>query len=718
VLPIPTELPSASGDLGYYRREAQMVFARLAPLIAARYSMRLWAPDLRAFRDRAQQLTRTLPGQPAAVPLYARDRARLIALDFDAKHHSGAAVEQDVRLCLAWLRECGGRTIIDRSTSGGQHVLIPLPLGTTVTRAEIEPVLRVLAVHLPTLDITPMLNPRTGCITPPGSACREGGYRRLVGPLEDAVDALTTRSDRRFLAQLQELLGITRPVDRRAHPPIGDRAHCAPRTQPSPTACAPTTAPDLWEGSGDHTRLRAHFRCHTPMPRAVRAFAVSGTAPQDHRWRAPDGRLDRSEARQSILVAAVLRGYTLADVHTQLPPAGGSWAGFWASYDRYGRGAPAALRRDWTKACDWAARNAPEFLPAAHKIPEHTGGWRGEPPRARKQTEWLAAATMWVDAQWPGSPRRHTILALLQGLAHASVVAGAIVRGVPVVEVGGRSLSIMACLSETTVWQLLRDLRDLPGSPILRTRRGAGILADQYALVPPSINGRRLRPDPIDVQRARVESVHEAWSVLGLHCRRFYEAVAHHNLATPADVIAAAKMSRSAGYSALATLTTTGLLNHQHGRITVGPVHLDSIAFAHGLPQVRRERIARHKCQRAAWHEWLLDRFGLHTTTPAADHQPPVLSAHTESANAQLVHANAASAHTHPRVPADCTDQRLAGAENHAASNPRNTYPLGTHIGPPTDRGRPQVDRTRCAHCAHSERTYAHLAREGCPAPP
>lgn len=688
---IPTELRNASENLAHGHKDAQAVFSRLGPMVAARQSMRRWDPELRAFRDRAQPLTRSLPAQPAAVPLYMRGRARLIALDFDAKHHSRgrAAVEEDVRLCLTWIRQCGGRAIVDHSTSGGQHVLIPLPLGSTVTRQDIEPMLRVLAVHFQTLDITPMLNVRTGCITPPGSACREGGYRCLAGSLDAAVDALTVRSDQRFLAQLHELLGMVTTTGPSARTTIDGDTQRAPRAQPPRTVCAPrATAPHLWEGAGDRARLRAHFRCRTPMPRAVQMFAINGTAPHDQRWRAQDGRLDRSAARQSVLAAAVLRGASLLDVQAHLPAAGGDWAGLARAYDRYGRGAHSALRRDWITACDWAAKIAPKFLAAAHKSEKHTGGWVGDSANTKPQIRWLAAATVWIDAQWPRSSRRWTLLAVLQAMAYASAIAGTVVRGVPLVEVGGRSLSIMACLTETTVWQLLRDLRDLPGSPLLRTRRGAGMLADQWALVPPMINGRRIRPDSTHVQRVRVEPVHEAWAALGLRCRRIFELVAHQNLTIPADVIAAAGMSRAAGYSALATLTTVGLLVHQRGRITTGTTNLDSIAIAHGLPQARRDRIAGHRHQRTAWHEWLHDRFSLHNDVPVG--------------TVRVCSRGTASDAVRP----------LASTSAPAS---RNTQPLRAHTMSRADRASRQNDR---AQRAHADRVRAHGALQARHSPP
>ena len=58
-------------------------------------------------------------------------------------------------------------------------------------RQVVPALLRLLEARLPSLDKTPMTNPATGCITVPGSPCREGGYRILDGDLRSAVDAFT-----------------------------------------------------------------------------------------------------------------------------------------------------------------------------------------------------------------------------------------------------------------------------------------------------------------------------------------------------------------------------------------------------------------------------------------------------------------------------------------------------------------------------------------------
>ncbi|MGW4714313.1 hypothetical protein [Nocardia sp. NPDC004260] len=574
------------------------MFMRLAPLLAARRSMRLWNPSLGRYNDHARTLTRKLPDQPAAVPIYRDGRTRLLALDFDSARDDTAAVERDVQRCLGWVQEAGGRAITDCSTSGGRHILIPLPLGVTLDLAQAEALARLLAARLPSLDITPMLNPATGCITPPGSRCKQGGYRRLDGTIDDAIDTLTTRSAPGFVARLQHLLAGTAHDANTVHD-----ARAIPRT----SCAADPTAHDmqLWEGEGECARLRAEYRRRSPLSATVEAFAREGAAPSDGRWITRAGRLDRSAARQSVLAAAVVRGYSYLDVRAKLPVAGGRWRGFADAYRRYGRGADAAMRRDWISVCRWAENSVPEFLPVAHKQKD-TGGTPRLRPAAHLQQRWLAAATVWTHAQWPRSSRRWTVLAVLQALAWASAVGGQVARGVPVVEFGGRSLSLAAGdLPESTVWGVLRELRDMPGAPILRTRPGRRLAADRYALVTPHHGHRAIRPDSVQLSRVRVEPVHPAWTVLGMHCRRIHELITRDGLTTPADVFAAASVSSSAGYNALAVLATAGLINHTHGHLRPGPTSLDDVAHAHGLHQQRLRRLACHRRDRTAWKQRL-----------------------------------------------------------------------------------------------------------------
>ncbi|MBF6371164.1 hypothetical protein IU469_36545, partial [Nocardia puris] len=95
--------------------------------------------------------------------------------------------------------------------NGGRHLLAFFAAGETYSRADVEPVLRRLADRLPTLDLTPMLTARTGSITPPGSATRDGHFRVLDGSLEDALAAVRQRSEPGLLERLRAFLGPGAP---------------------------------------------------------------------------------------------------------------------------------------------------------------------------------------------------------------------------------------------------------------------------------------------------------------------------------------------------------------------------------------------------------------------------------------------------------------------------------------------------------------------------
>lgn len=558
----------------------------LAPLIAARPKIRVWDPNTNKF-DRTKNLTTRLPCLPAAVMLYAHHRTHVLALDFDTKHHSQQIVDADFTRALSWITDAGGVAITDQSTSGGRHIIVPLAIGTSATLAEITTLMRLLESRLPSLDKTPMSNPATGCITAPGSPCREGGHRILDGPLSAAIDAFTTRSDPGLLPRLNVLLGALNPA-------------C-----PAPSALL---AGDTLTGTGPQQRLRPDYTRDTPLPHRITAYATTGQLPTDGSWRS------HSEARQSVLAHAALHGHSLATVQALTAP-GRPWAtGLASAYRRYGHHADNALQRDWHKALTWASTNSRNFRPSRAQDQVHTGG-RTPGPHLHRQ--WLANAMAWVEAQFSGHRYRWIGAAVYQALAIHAVRAGEVINGVPVVGVGGRALSIATgLLSETAVWEFLRETRDLPGSPLVRTRIAQGREPDYYALT---------HQNPMGVTRdavaaTRVEDVHPAWKVIGHRHRRIYELIIHQQLERPRDVFAAAHTATTTGYDTLAALKIAGLITHQHGRLTAGPVSLDDIASAHHLEERRNQRIQRHQQERADWHSWLLDRDQTHQQPISTHH--------------------------------------------------------------------------------------------------
>ena len=455
----------------------EVVWAALAPQIAGQQKVRVWDPATGRFGSK-RRLSSRMPSAPAAVRIYDRHRrAAVLVLDFDAKGvNTPVEVDRQVDAVVALLGECGARVVTDRSRSGGRHVYVPLatPLGVQ----HFGPALRLLRDRFPALDISPMSNDREGHITVPGSACKEGGHRELVDiGLDDAVAAFTERSQPGLIARLVATLGGVSDLT------AGQRV------------IDDVTALGRITGTGSEVRLNDQFRLTSPIPGYVTEWATSaGALPGDGRWRST------SEARQAVIGHAVLRGATLAEVTARVTD--GTWPAVLASYTQR-RDPPAPrIRRDFFAALRWAARIAHEFRSPGHKT-GHTGAAGREIfLRDIPRQTWLANATKWVEETFPGTAHRWTVLAVLQGLAYASGVAGELINDTPVVAVGGRSLSLAAgLLPETTVWEVLAEIRDIPGAPIHRIRIGAGQLADCYTLV--QARDERGRPIEETAQRRR-----------------------------------------------------------------------------------------------------------------------------------------------------------------------------------------------------------------------
>jgi hypothetical protein len=573
------------------------VWKELARRVAAdgRTRVRLWDRDTDKFSD-TTKLSDTLPRRPAAVYVFnKRRRTELLALDFDAKRHDAAAVDADVAAAASWITQCGGVVVTDRSSSRGRHLLCPLAIGTSASLDEVVQLMRVLAARLPTLDITPATNAATGCITPPGSPCREGGYRQLDGSLNAAVEAFTTRSAPDLLPRLYMLLGALKPT-----PNQRGRA-------------TPTDVSAFIVGQGDQQRLAPTFVRDDPLPPEVADYATHGVlSPSRPTW------LSNHEARMSVVTQAIARGATLDSLRDMISPDGPWHSGLGRAYDRYGHSASEALTRDFTKALDWHTTNVVKSSPPRHKTKYSQGGrggkgWLG--PRGLR--EWLANALMWADAEYAGTRYRWTVHAVLQAVAFHAVVSGEQRAGTWVVGVGGRALSLSAgLLSEDTVWRVLGDLRDRPGSPLVLVRQHIGLDADVYALT----SQNRVCKDSADADRIRIEPVHNAWHVLGHHLRRIYELVAHHGLTRKADIYAAARIPRSTGDTTIVDLEVAGLITRTGwGTVALANTTLDVIEDRHRLDDWRAERIERYREERVAWRAWLAERERQRSAAPCDD---------------------------------------------------------------------------------------------------
>ena len=305
-----------------------------------------------------------------------------------------------------------------------------------------------------------------------------------------------------------------------------------------------------------------------------------------------------------MLAHAALHGHSLATIRALTAPGRPWHTGLAAAYTRYRHNADTRARTRLHQSLSLGRRQQPQIPTSPCTRPmnyTHGGDLRG--PRLLRS--WLANATAWLDTEYAGHRYRWIGAAIFQALAIHAARSGEIINGVPVVGVGGRSLSLATgLLSETTVWDFLRTIRDRPGAPLVRTRAAQGRDADFYALT-------RQNPAPVDdaaIASARVEDVHPAWKVIGHQHRRIYELIVHRGLTNPHDICAAAHVSTSTGYTSLAALATAGLIRRGRGAVASGQSASTSSPPPTTSTTTAPNGSARHQRQRATWHAWLAIR--------------------------------------------------------------------------------------------------------------
>jgi hypothetical protein len=558
------------------------IWTALSGLLAARRSMRVWRGPEHGYDKAGTLATVTLPVLPAALPLFdKRGRTNVLGLDFDAKHHGSRQVVADVADATALIEGAGGRVIVDRSTSGGMHVWVPLWSEATHTAASLRPLLDALATRWPTLDITPMAGPSKGCLTGPGSACKEGGHRQLIGPLADAVDAATTRSRMGTLGRIKtalaagailpDAIGVDQDI---LSPGVSSRVALPPLAQPDEPAA---------------------FSARRPLPDTALAFAVNGVVPGR---RTPQGApWSRSEARAHVLSWAYRRAWTLDQVHAEMTE--GRWPGMVDAYRRY-RVPDKALAADWRATEKWASAASCRNVRVSPHKQTHTGGGGAVGLRT-----WLASSLRWIELSTHlEGQSRWTVAAILQAMAY-----GAQLTDGTTVACGRRFYSIAGgLLEDRTVSETLRKLREVPGSPVLLVESHSGPRGDGYALVPPRIGG-----DPVEVgveviERTVIEPVAAVWKVLGLCLRRAFDVLDRAGVGERvrvADLVDATGQSRTQTYEAIGRLIEYGLVERGRGWVRRTTRTLDQVATEHQADDLVAARIDRYRGERRAWRELL-----------------------------------------------------------------------------------------------------------------
>lgn len=173
----------------------------------------------------------TEPARPWAVYLAGTDaRFRLLAFDLDAKAEgANTAAERDAATIAGLLTDAGIEHVVCQSgPSGGRHVWAALAESVD---AETIATLARLTRHLcPSLDLSQLTNPVTGCVRPPGAPHRAGGASTVLTGTLDALTSPTTTAAqvRQLVERLAQLVDVHEPAeaaDPRMPLPLDDHGH-------------------------------------------------------------------------------------------------------------------------------------------------------------------------------------------------------------------------------------------------------------------------------------------------------------------------------------------------------------------------------------------------------------------------------------------------------------------------------------------------------------
>ena len=552
--------PRAAGE--------EQAWAALAHAVAGR-------PRVRVSRDRGRSyprsceraLTAQLPASPAAVLLYdAAGGARCLVADFDVSRGGRAQVDADAARFAALIASCGGRSFADASPNGGRHVYVIWSAPVSVT--ELRPVMRALRVLFPSLDITPMSNPSEGCIRPPGAAHRSGGHQVLTTALDEALAAVQAPCGPDVWAALLERLAPQLAVLAAGEADCLDVGTHVPRP------------------GGPSARLSAR----------IEAIAATGTYD-------PALYASPSEARQAVITAAVGAGWTLPDLAARIER--GQWPGLAALFARYRR-APAirsALARDWRKAVAFVERGK-LVRQATTRDPSHSGGVP-RPKNSRHRSADLAGMYGQIRGWWnavlaierirytgPGGLSKRLVLRALGAMAQR--------RGTLYLDVGRRSLALACGLDDSTVSEILRDLREEDDPLLVLIEDQRGERGDLYELRIPNAAAEIARWR--SWRSGRIAAIHPAFRALGGARALVYEALSSEPTRRR-DVIHDAALPPSTVAEALQLLAEHGLAENVPGQgWRRGPVALDDVADLLGVLEQVEALIAEYAVERAAWH--------------------------------------------------------------------------------------------------------------------
>lgn len=528
----------------------------------------------------AERRPSKLPTKPTAALLFdTAGRAHWLGLDLDPGAAGPGATRHAADAVAALLRASGFHPFLDRSPRGGVHIWARLPSPEPVDL--LNPLLRALKSWVEhrhsgvKFDLAPMTNVREGCLSLPGSPCKGGGHRELITPLREALVAVEARPRPSALQALAEALGAV----------LGDlRAENTAFAK----SCVDMEMATVIPGGARQLRQPALDYL---------TAGVVGDYP------------GRSEARRAALLHVVWRGWSFSELraHTE----SGKFPGLRDDINRPGKGGIRYLRQEWDRAfsaVEKALAERPEidaalrFRASAHTHDFYTGGVQGGEGQHWTH-RWLAAAESWAITRYSG-PRLLTVLAILSGSAWLALLqdqpGSAEDKRVAELPVRGLHL-VTGLIGIETVAEVLRELNETIGAPLLRVSSGAGTL-----------RGSRYFLHQVDLETVstatlpRCAAVEPVWTSLGLAAWRVHTILARVERATAAELVELTGLGKTAVYDAIRRLRGHDIVDvGAGGVVSLGAVDLHVLADELGANDRYAAALERVRAERAEWKELL-----------------------------------------------------------------------------------------------------------------
>lgn len=430
-------------------------------------------------------LTGPAPANPWAMPLADEHSTyHFVCLDLDGKSAPAAAQARLDRSTLTtWLRTLGIAYVVCKSggIGSGWHIWIALtePAQADAVRA----LAAQLALCCPTLDKSPLSNPRSGCVRPPGSPHASGGHSEVVeGHLGTLLRPTTTPDSLELLAALAADAVDALPQLAAADQDVLSRL---PRDdQGEPYLSGPRRA----------------------LPPASAAALATAPSPSD----------DASGVLMSVLLGMARARWHWADVLGALHHPGMEHArttrgaaGTRIPRPRAGAQCPqAVLARQWRRALAYVATR-----------PDRAG----DDPTYATRTHALAAHVEALQERADASPGRWSrrahalarrVLDFLCLTALTAVTAA--------VDADIRRIALATGTNRDAAWRALQHLAD--EGWITRTHQGSGTQADTWTIDPQDVIPNHLPDSLTQAAPPRGASpLHSAWRAR-LHARQTLSA--------------------------------------------------------------------------------------------------------------------------------------------------------------------------------------------------